>query len=120
MDYTVYKLIHYVGIFLLMLSLGSLFTKYNKCAVIGHGVALLMILVAGFGMHAKHKDKYVSMFETGFPTWMIFKLVIWVLFGAMIVLIKRGVLKGQAAWGVALLLGVTAAYFALRLSGAII
>lgn len=119
MDYTVYKLIHYVGIFLLMVSLGSLFTKYNKSAVIGHGVALLLILVAGFGMQARHKDKYVSMFETGFPTWMILKLVIWLLFGAMIVLAKRGVLKGPAAWGVIIALGATSAYFAMRLSGII-
>lgn len=119
MDYTVYKLIHYVGIFLLMLSLGSLFTKYNKCAVIGHGIALLLILVAGFGMQARHKDKYVALFENGFPSWMIYKLVIWFLFGAMIVLVKRGMLKGQAAWGVTLILGFAAAYFALHLSGAL-
>lgn len=113
MDYTVYKLIHYVGIFTLMLSLGSIFTKYNKCAVIGHGVALLLIILGGFGMQARMKDAYVAQFETGFPNWMIVKLIIWIIFGAAIVLAKRDILKGSTAWIVMIGLASTAAYLGL-------
>ena len=113
MDYTVYKLIHYVGIFTLMFSLGSLFTKYNKGAVMGHGIALFLILLGGFGMQAKMKAAYVAQFETGFPHWMIVKLVIWVAFGAAIVLAKRGLLKGVAAWIVMIGLAFAAAYLGL-------
>ncbi|MGJ8655171.1 MAG: hypothetical protein ACSHX6_01870 [Akkermansiaceae bacterium] len=102
MDYSVYKIIHYVGIFTLMFSLGSLFTQYNKRAVMGHGIALLLIILGGFGMQAKLK--------LGFPNWMIVKMVIWVIFGAAIVLAKRNVLKGAAAWVVMIGLAVVAAY----------
>ncbi len=113
MDYSVYKIIHYVGIFTLMLSLGSLFTKYNKSAVIGHGVALLLIILGGFGMQARMKTFYVAEFETGFPNWMIVKLVIWIIFGGSVVLAKRGILKGAAAWIVMIGLASVAAYLGL-------
>ena len=105
MDYTVYKIIHYVGIFMLMFSLGSLFTKYNKCAVIGHGIGLLLILVAGFGMVAK--------LDIGFRGFIIVKLVLWLFFGAAVVLAKREVIKGSTAWIVCIGLGAVAAYLAI-------
>ena len=105
MDPLIYKLIHYVGIFTLMLSLGSIFTKYNKCAVIGHGVGLLLILLGGFGMQAK--------MSLGFPNWLIVKLVIWLIFGAAIVLAKRDILKGSTAWIVMIGLASVAAYLGL-------
>ena len=114
MDYTVYKIIHYVGIFMLMFSLGSLFTKYNKFAVIGHGISLLLILVAGFGMQAKQKDIYKATLETAFPTFIIVKVVIWLLFGAAVVLAKREVIKGPAAWIICISLGAVAAYLGLH------
>jgi len=103
MDYTTYKLIHLIGVITLFFSLGSLFTKYNKGAVMGHGIALLLLLVAGFGMQAKGGID-------GFPLWIIVKIVIWVVFGAAIVLAKRGVLTGKAAWISMIALGTAAAY----------
>jgi hypothetical protein len=113
MDYSVYKIIHYIGIFTLMFSLGSIFTKYDKRAVMGHGIALFLILLGGFGMQAKMKDAYVAQFDTGFPNWMIVKLVIWLIFGAAVALAKRGVLKGATAWIVMIALAVCAAYLGL-------
>ncbi len=114
MDYTVYKLIHYVGIFMLMLSLGSLFTKYNKCAVIGHGISLLLILVAGFGMQARMKESYEANFDTTFPIFMIVKLVLWLCFGGAVVLAKREVIKGSTAWLLCIGLGAVAAYLGIH------
>lgn len=102
---SIFKLVHYVGIFILMFSLGSLFTKYNKCAVIGHGVALLLIVLGGFGMQ--------GMMKLGFPNWLVVKLVIWLIFGAAIVLAKRDILKGSTAWIVMIGLATTAAYLGL-------
>ena len=96
-----------------MLSLGSLFTKYNKCAVIGHGVALVLIILGGFGMQARMKEAYVLQFDTGFPNWMIVKLIIWIIFGAAIVLAKRDILKGSTAWLVMIGLASVAAYLGL-------
>lgn len=114
MDFTVYKFIHYLGIFILMFSLGSLFTKYNKCAVIGHGVSLLLIILGGFGMQARHKGIYEGIYQSSFPTFMIIKLVIWLMFGASVVLAKRQVIKGSTAWLVIIGLGATAAYLGIH------
>lgn len=113
MDYTVYKLIHYAGIFTLIISLGSIFTKYNKGAVIGHGIGLVLIILGGFGMQAKMKDFYIAQFETSFPNWMIAKLVIWIIFGAAVVLAKRKILNGPVAWVVMIGLAFAAAYLGL-------
>ncbi len=49
----------------------------------------------------------------GFPNWMIVKLVIWLIFGAAIVLAKRGILTGAAAWVVMIGLATGAAYLGL-------
>lgn len=105
MDPLTYKIVHYVGIFILMFALGSLFTKYNKGAVMGHGIGLFLILLGGFGMQAK--------MSLGFPNWLIVKIVIWFIFGAAIVLAKRGLLKGVAAWVVMVGLATVAAYLGL-------
>lgn len=105
MDPLTYKIIHYVGIFTLMISLGSLFTKYNKGAVMGHGIGLILILLGGFGMQAK--------MSLGFPNWLIVKIVIWFIFGAAIVLAKRGILKGPSAWIVMIVLATAAAYLGM-------
>lgn len=105
MDYTTYKLIHLIGVITLFFSLGSLFTKYNKGAVMGHGIALLLLLVAGFGMEAKG--------DIGWPAWMIVKIVIWVIFGAAIVLAKRKIITGKVAWISMIALGGAAAYLGI-------
>ena len=105
MDPYTYKIIHYVGIFLLMFSLGSLFTKYNKGAVIGHGVALLLIVLGGFGMQAK--------MQLGMPNWFIVKMVILLIFGAAVVLAKRKVLQGPIVYVMMVGLAAVAAYLGL-------
>ena len=106
MDYTTYKLIHLIGVITLFFSLGSLFTKYNKGAVIGHGIALLILLVAGFGMQAKGGIE-------GFPLWLIIKIVLWLAFGGAIVLAKRKVITGKVAWISMIALGGVSAYLGL-------
>ena len=111
MDPLTYKFIHLIGVLSLFLGLGGMIT-YSKGStpikglIAGfHGIGLVLILISGFGMAAKLKY--------GFPTWMIIKLVIWLTLGAMIVLAKRGILKGAALWGVMLLLGAIAAYLGI-------
>lgn len=79
----------------------------------GHGIALLLIILGGFGMQAKMKEAYVAQFETSFPMWMIAKLVIWLIFGAAIVLAKRDILKGSIAWIAMIGLASAAAYLGL-------
>lgn len=112
MDYTVYKLLHMIGIFSLFLALGGMIsyskgTSPNK-ALIGafHGIGLVLILVSGFGLKAK-------LFIDGFPTWIIAKLVLWLVFGGIVVIAKKGILKGAALWSVMLLLAAAAAYLGI-------
>lgn len=121
--FEIYRLIHYTGIFTLMFAFGSLFTseKSSKAAAIGHGIGLLLILLGGFGMHAspigadglKYKDAYKAAYGTTFPTFLILKIVIWVAFGACIVLAKRRIIKGVAAWILIIALGLASSYLAL-------
>ena len=116
MNYEIYRLIHFIGIFTLMFAFGSLFTgeKSTKAAAIGHGVGLLLILLGGFGMQAKMKDVYTAVYGSSFPTWLILKVVIWVIFGGSMVLAKRRVVKGAAAWILIIALGAASAYLAFH------
>lgn len=100
----IYRLLHFAGIFTLLIALGASFTgnKTNKSIAIWHGVGLLLILVSGFGMQAVYK--------LGFPSWLIIKIVIWIIFGGFIVFAKRGLLKQTAAWVLILLMALSSAY----------
>ena len=80
-------------------------TAFRKQGGMLHGIGLLVILVAGFGMIAK--------LHYGFPLWVILKLVIWLVLGALPVLVKKKVLPCAAVWVVALLLGCVAAYLGI-------
>jgi|GEM_PF-1170874 len=107
MDALTYKVIHLAGVMLLFLGLGiSLSPGGNrKIGSALHGTALIVLIVAGFGMVAKLK--------TGFSGWVIAKLVVWTLFAILPVLVKRKVLPAPAAWGLAVILGVAAAYLGI-------
>ena len=100
----IYRLLHFSGIFTLLFAFGSMFTGkgYTKAAGYGHGIGLLLILVSGFGMQA--------VYQLGFPTWLIIKLVIWIVFGGCIVLAKRRILNGVAAWVVIIAIALCSAY----------
>jgi len=104
--FEMYQLLHFAGIFTLMYSFGSLFIgkNYNKGAALAHGVGLIMILVSGFGMQAR--------LGIGFPTWLIVKILIWILFGSFIMLAKKGLIRGLVAWIIAISLGLSAVYLA--------
>jgi hypothetical protein len=104
MKYEIYQLIHFAGIFTLLYSFGSLFIgkNYNKAAAMGHGVGLLLILVSGFGMQA------VAI--KAFPVWLIIKIVIWIAFGGIIVLAKKGIIGGFLAWVLIISLALASVY----------
>ncbi len=109
-----YKIVHLLGIMMLFLSIGMLFVQANsgsengwrKRATITHGIALLLLLLGGFGMIAKLPT--VS-FQDG---WVWGKLLIWFVFGGLPVLIKRVPGYHKIIWNLALLLGFIAAYLA--------
>lgn len=99
-----YRLLHVVGVLMVFLGLGGMFAsepgKGSKLYGILHGVGLLVMLIAGVGF--AHKS------QLGWPNWMIAKIGIWVLIGALPVLVKRGVLPRGLGALLVLALGGTA------------
>ena len=93
MPYEIYKSIHLLGVMLLFSSLGALAVQgmlrehpasasVRKLLIATHGVALVLLLVAGFGLIAR-----INMSVTA--PWVIGKVLIWVALGAATILPKR-------------------------------
>ncbi len=92
MSYEFYKIVHLIGIFLLLFTTGGLvigihnkgdknFPAYKKLAA-GQGISLLLLLIAGFGLMAR-------LNLSPLPLWVILKLVIWLLFAFSLTLLKK-------------------------------
>jgi len=98
MPYTTYGLLHLAGVFGVLLALGAAAALGSQADAdtrkrngILHGVGMLFILVAGFGMLAKG--------ELGFPGWAVAKLVIFLVIGALPMIMR----KRNAPWPMTLL-----------------
>jgi hypothetical protein len=109
----IYRLLHFSGIFTLLFAFGAMFAgkSSTKGAAIGHGIGLVLILVSGFGMQA--------VYQLGFPSWLIIKLVIWLALGGCLVLAKRRIVNGVAAWILIIALALCAAYLGRLKSAAV-
>jgi hypothetical protein len=100
--------LHVTGGFLLFAAVGALClpggddAQRRKLGSIGHGIALVLILLTGLGLVARN--------GLGFPLWVWLKMAIWLAMGACVVLIRRApglrvplffllpLLGGLAAW----------------------
>ncbi|PRP97339.1 hypothetical protein [Enhygromyxa salina] len=120
MSYQVYNLLHILGIVLVFMGLGALAfhganggdkasNKVRGMVMGTHGLGLLLILVAGFGMLAK-----TGAMANGLPGWLHPKLLIWVLLGAAPVVLIRKPSAGKLVWFAVPLLAATAAYFGIN------
>lgn len=115
-----YKVLHLAGIMLLFAALGAHALlaiqggppaeakAKRRPLMIAHGVALLMILVAGFGLMAR-----LGMASMPWPTWVWGKVGIWLVLGGVVALVRR-----QAGFAVLWvwilpLFGAVAAYLAV-------
>lgn len=96
MPYTFYKILHLFGVITLLTALGGAVfyalqgitqddDRTRKLRIIFHGVAMGLILVAGFGMLAKLQIPAPG----DWPLWVWLKLMVWLALGAMPTLIKR-------------------------------
>ena len=117
-SYQVYKLFHFLGIFMLLFALGGLLLHringggsqhpWRRSAVITHGVGLLLILLGGFGMLAR------MGLVSGLPGWIYGKLAIWFVLGGLIAAIRFRPNISKGLWWGGIALAVMAAYLAIN------
>ncbi len=118
-SYQVYKVLHLTGMFLLFTVTGAIALHVlnggtresnagRKLVAALHGVAMLIILIGGFGLMAR-----IGVPHTDWPIWIMAKFAIWAAFVFIAMLPYR--VPGAARWvllGVPLLGGM-AAYLAV-------
>lgn len=79
-----YKWLHLAGVGLILLALGGIaFDRQRKMLSVAHGIGLLITLVAGFGLLARYGIHWP------WPGWVVAKVVLWLVFGASSVALKR-------------------------------
>lgn len=120
MSLETYKVLHLFGIFLTLASLGANLghamsggdrasNRVRGLMAAGHGIGLLLVLVAGFGMLAK-----LGMSAPGdWGGWVHAKLTIWVLLGGAVALVYRGAAIARALWVLIPVLAALAGWLAL-------
>jgi hypothetical protein len=122
-SYQLYNLLHILGIVLVFMALGGLAfhganggtkdtNKVRGLVMATHGVGLVLILIAGFGMLARTRPM-----GAGFPGWLHPKLLIWVLIAVAPVILNRKPAWSKPLWFVLPLLAATSAYFAINHPG---
>ena len=121
MPYEIYKSIHLLGVMLLFSSLGALAVQgmlrehpaaasAKRLLIISHGVALVLLLVAGFGMLARINVAVDA-------PWVIGKVVLWLVLGAATLLPKRMPTQGGLWFFLFVTLGMAAAGLAIYKPG---
>lgn len=122
MPYELYKVLHLAGVFMVIMSTAGLAmhvanggTKehaFRKTAMLFHGVGLVIVLVAGFGLMAR-------LGITGMPwyPWLYMKLGVWLAFGGLAAIIYRKPTLASKLWWVVWLLAATAAWIAVYKPG---
>lgn len=119
-----YRTLHIFGLFLLFTSIGAAAihamnggtkesNQARKWVSITHGVALTLVLVAGFGLLAKSPQ--YGMAASAWPGYIYFKIGLWFVFGGVLVLFYRKPEWAKSLWVVLPLLGAVAAAFVFKL-----
>ncbi len=110
MSYEFYKVVHLAGLVTLFASLGALAVvpaERRKPFMALHGIATVVMLVAGFGLLAKLN----LMGNLGM--WVYAKLGIWLAFGVIPVVLKRKPNLAVPMLLVSIALGAVAAFLAI-------
>jgi hypothetical protein len=115
-SYPAYKVLHLIGVLFLFTSLGGMAilsrsgstnSAARKLAMATHGIALAVILVAGFGLLAR------LGFMAAMPTWAWLKIGIWLLLALAVLPLRRAPRLAGALWIALPLLGGVAAWLAV-------
>ena len=115
-----YEVLHILGIAWLFAALGGAVmhalnggdkasNKARKLMAASHGIALVIILVAGFGLLGKK--------GLAWGLWVYAKLVLWLLMGASLTLIQKKPALARAFWFALPLLAAAGAYLAVYKPG---
>ncbi len=115
MSFEFYNLLHVLGIVLVFQGIGASVAlaraeagaPWRRASAIGHGIGLVLILVAGFGMLAR-LGMMASM-----PGWVWVKIVVWLILAVLPTVIRRSPGATRWVWGGAIGLAVLAASMAL-------
>ncbi len=123
LDYTVYRLVHLFGLFVILMSLGGLTlwatqqvgqtpvsatqVAIRKRLNAVHGLGLFFSLLGGFGMLAKLEIHWP------WPNWVIVKFACWLLLGGISVLPRRKPELAGLVFVAVLLIATLAAYTAI-------
>jgi len=110
-----YKLLHVLGIVLVFQGIGASVAlaqaeagaPWRRASAVGHGIGLVLILVAGFGMLAK------LGFMASMPGWVWVKIVVWMALAALPTVIRKNPGTVRWVWGGSIGLVVLAASMAL-------
>lgn len=78
----------------------------RRVLTIGHGVALLVVFVAGFGLMAR------LGIMSGWPTWIYIKIALWLVLGGAVALVRRTPELGRVWLFLLPLVGAAAAWVA--------
>lgn len=119
MPYPVYKLLHFLGIFMVLTVLAAAGmhvlrggtradNPYRKALGAAHGVGAFLILLGGFGMLAR-----LGIMHGGLPLWAYFKIAIWVALSGAIAVVYRGPVLARTLLFVVPLLALLAGAIAL-------
>jgi hypothetical protein len=117
-SYQVYKLIHLLGIFFVIASLGGMTLhminggsrdyRARKWAALFHGIGLFLVLLGGFGLMAR-----IGVAHAGWPLWIWGKLIIWLVLGALPALVYRKKSLAKLFWILTFLFAMASAYMAI-------
>jgi hypothetical protein len=116
----VYKNLHLLGVFMILVALGGFILQqmqfttrepvWRKPVAITHGIGMVLALVGGFGMLARPELGIIWPW----PGWVIGKITIWLVFGVLIALIGRAPTLAKPLWWTTIALAAIAAYLALN------
>ena len=110
MSIQIYQFIHVVSVMLIFVALSAIISggtqRLTKASTILHGVALILLLISGFGLLAKFEIMGTSKF------WIV-KFIIWLAIGASLVLAKRKLLHEGTLITIIIFLGVISAYLGI-------
>ncbi len=117
MSYEIYKLLHFLGIFMVLTALaGMAFSAMNsdlakhparKLAAMLHGIGLLLMLLGGFGMLAR------LGITGGLPGWIYAKLALWLVLGGALFFVKRRPGSAKLIWIGSAALAFVASYLGI-------